>query len=169
MLGAIDPLAASYWSMQLTSFVSDDLWPYIYVIFLVSLVAIVLGYWLILRGDKRAKPLAEERLQELRAISDRLPAPARAELLELVPHYEDLYRRTYYTRCLKYADIMLNRSKELLSMVEQARAEIRMSEDRLREARAMGLEINEDNLGLTDLRRDLERYEGASLQGPRAM
>lgn len=135
---------------------SADLWPYIYIIFVISLCAIVIGYWLIVRDEAKRRPIAKERIASLAKEVEGMAEYAKPAFLEKLAVCKDLFQRKYYDRSLKLADRALGEAKELNDIAHQVEAEMGSMTSKLRKARELGLEIDEDAIGLTQLKRDLK-------------
>jgi len=134
---------------------SADLWPYIYIIFVISLCAIAIGYWLIVRDEAKRRPIAKERIASLAKEVEGMAEYARPAFMEKLAVCEDLFQRKYYDRSLKLADRALGEARELNDIAHQVEVEMGSMASRLQKARELGLEIDEDAIGLTQLKRDL--------------
>jgi uncharacterized protein Yka (UPF0111/DUF47 family) len=137
--------------------ISDELWPYIYVIFVISLCAIAIGYWFIVHDEVKRRPIARERIASLAKAVDEMADFARPEFKERLSVCEDLFQRKYYDRCLKLADKALGEAEELNGITKQLETEIITTTSKMQRAREVGLEIDEDGIGLAQLMRDLKR------------
>ncbi len=147
-------LALNYES---TALISAELWPYIYAIFVISLCAIVIGYWFIVHDEAKRRPIAKERIASLSRTVEGMADFSRPVFMEKLSVCEDLFQRKYYDRSLKLADKALGEATKLIDITHQIEAELDSTTSRLEKARELGLEIDEDVIGLTQLKRDLKK------------
>lgn len=147
-------LALSYEGVAL---VPDDLWPYIYIIFVISLCAIAIGYWFIVHDEVKRRPIAKERIASLTKAVDGMADFARPEFKERLSVCDDLFQRKYYDRALKLADRALGEAEEINGITKQIEAEMGTTTLKMERARELGLNIDDDAIGLAQLMRDLGR------------
>jgi hypothetical protein len=134
---------------------TEDDWTIIYAIFFVVLSTIVAGYWLSIRSDEKKKPQAKQKCGELQAVMAELPQFAMLEFTAKLSEAEGLFDRKQYKRSLRHAEAAMAEVKEVREVIDQTRASIATSETKLQGARALGLEISEEALGLTAIKREL--------------
>jgi hypothetical protein len=81
--------------------IANEYWVPIYAIFTLALLIIIVGYWMVLRADDKNKPVAKQKIAELRTATAILPEFARTELSGMVAESEALFGRKNYTRALR--------------------------------------------------------------------
>jgi hypothetical protein len=135
--------------------IANEYWVPIYAIFTVALLIIIVGYWMVLREDDKNKPVAKQKIAELRTATAILPEFARTELSGMVAESEALFGRKNYTRALRRAEAAMSEVSDVREVIDQTRASIAASQDKLHKARALGLEISEEAVGLAALTREL--------------
>lgn len=139
---------------ELSSYIENN-YLIVFLAFVIFLVGIVLGYWIVVRSEKKKKPKARERIVELRNVVAGLPPFAKDEHFLKLAEAEELYQEKKYSASLKLADITVGEVRQIGEVVGKARLAVGECSEKVLQARAKGLDVDEGAIGLAALKAEL--------------